>query len=79
MAKYQIHVFCNECGETHNMGISISLNDGPPEKDCIGNTYAGKKLPPEITALVNNKITCPNTGKLTAQEDNNQVFLVAVK
>ena len=60
------------------MSIAISLKDGPVEKESIGNTYAGKELDPNVANLINNKIQCPNTGKLTIQEDNNQVFLVPI-
>lgn len=78
MAKYQIHVFCNECAETHPMGILISLNDGPANKASLNDTYAGKDLPPEIANFINNKTMCPNTKRMFTQQDNNQIFLVAV-
>jgi hypothetical protein len=60
------------------MGIQIPLNDGPAKKESIGNTYAGKELPPEVATLSNNTVTCPNTRKQTSQKDNNQVFLVPI-
>jgi len=78
MAKYSVYYFCNECSEVHPMGISLSLNDGPPSKDSIGNTYKGKALPPDVGNLANNTLTCPKTKKTTTQKDNNQVFLVPV-
>jgi len=78
MAKYDIYVFCSECGEPHPMGIRIDLSDGPAERDSIGNLYAGKELPPNIANLINNRTRCPNTGNMFTQEDNNQIFLVAV-
>jgi len=76
MAQYSVHFFCDECGEVHPLGISIGLNDGPTQKDSIGNTYAGKELPPEIAIIEGNMTNCPNTGKMTSQKDNNQIFLV---
>lgn len=78
MAKYSVHFFCNECSRVHPMGITLSLDDGPPKKESIGNTYAGKELPAQVATLSNNTVTCPNTGNLTSQEDNNQVFLVPI-
>lgn len=57
----------------------VELNDGPAEKASIGDTYAGKELPTDVANLIGNMTNCPNTGKLTSQADNNQVFLVAVK
>jgi len=76
MAQYQVQFFCDECSEVHPYPISISIDDGPPEKHSIGNLYAGRDLPPEIVSMTGNMTTCPNTGKMTSQADNNQVFLV---
>ena len=78
MAKYSVHFFCDECSEVHPMKINLVLDDGPAAKESIGNTYAGRDLPPQVATLSNNKITCPNTGRLTSQENNNQVFLVPI-
>ncbi len=78
MTKYSVHFFCDECGQVHPLGISISLDDGPAEKESIGNLYAGKELPQQVATLIGNKTNCPNTGKMTSQKDNNQVFLVPV-
>lgn len=78
MAKYSVYVFCNECGEVHPMGVAVSLDDGPPERESIANTYEGQELPPEVLSLTSNYVQCPNTGKLFRQKDNNQVFLVPI-
>lgn len=78
MAQYDVYVFCNDCGDTHPMDIRISLDDGPVDKDSIGNLYAGKELPLNIVSLENNFVLCPKTKKHYIQKDNNQVFLVAV-
>jgi hypothetical protein len=76
MAQYDVWVFCNHCGDVHPMGISISLDDGPAERESIGNLYAGKDLPQNVAALTNNHTVCPETKKWFVQKDNNQVFLV---
>ena len=78
MAQYSVHFFCDECGDVHPLGISIELGDGPATKESIGNTYAGKALPTQVATLTGNKTNCPNTGKLTSQKDNNQIFLVPI-
>ena len=78
MAKYSVYVFCDDCGDVHPMGISIELNDGPVDKASIGDTYAGKELPPQITQLKNNITCCPKSGEPILQRDNNQVFLVPI-
>lgn len=78
MAQYAVYFFCNECGDTHDLGISIGLDDGPADETSIGDTYNGKELPPEIAMLTGNMTTCPKTGRLTSQKNNDQVFLVPV-
>lgn len=70
MATYSVHFFCNECSEVHPFGFDLSLDDGPAENASIGDTYAGKELPPEMVMFSNNRVTCPNTGRLTSQKDN---------
>ncbi len=55
---------------------AIRLYDGPSKKESITDTFAGKKLPPSITALTSTKFICPKTKRFTLQEDNNQIFLV---
>jgi hypothetical protein len=78
MAKHSVHVFCNECGGVHPMGITVDLDDGPAEQGSIGDVYSGKDLPEAIVALISNYTMCPSTGRLFRQKDNNQVFLVAI-
>ncbi len=76
MAIYSVYFFCDECSEIHPLGTTVSLDDGPAEKVSIGDAYSGKELNPNIANLLNHKITCPNTGKITFQKDNKQIFLV---
>ncbi len=78
MSQYVVHFFCYECNQTHPLGISIGLDDGPPDKASIGDAYAGKELPTQVAMLTNNQTTCPVTEKLTSQADHYQVFLVPV-
>ena len=78
VATYSVYFFCDECSEFHPLSMTVSLDDGPAEKASISDTYSGKELNPIIANLINNKITCPNTGKITFQKDNNQIFLVPV-
>lgn len=78
MAKYAVYAFCNACSDVHPMGINVTLDDGPAEKGSLHNTYAGKAMPPTAATLHDNTTFCPNTGKRFVQEDNNQIFLVAI-
>jgi hypothetical protein len=78
MAKYSVYFFCDKCGQVHPLGITIELNDGPPDRASIEDTYAGRELPPQIVTLTGNMTQCPNTRKMTSQKDNKQVFLVPI-
>lgn len=76
MAQYDVFFFREDCSQVHPLGVGIGLDDGPPEKASIGDTYRGKDLPPQVATLTGNMTLCPNTGKLTSQSDNDQVFSV---
>ena len=78
MAQYDVYVFCNSCGDVHRMGIRVALDDGPVNKESIGDVYAGRELPENIARLMNNQTTCPKIGKPFVQKDNKQVFLVPI-
>ena len=78
MGTYRVYVFCDECFETHPMSLRISLDDGPTDKQSIGDLYAGRELPPQVATLIDNQTVCPTTGKMILQRDNHQVFLVPV-
>jgi hypothetical protein len=75
MARYEVFVYC-DCGDVHPMGMSVELNDGPVDKQSVGDTYKGKEIPPELLDLHNNSVICPKTGKLFYQRDDFLVFLV---
>ncbi len=78
MAKYRVDFFCNECGQTHPMPITVDLDDGPADKASIGDTYRGRDLPPSIARLTNNQVRCQVKNVMTTQADNDQVFLVPI-
>ena len=78
MVNYDVYAFCNECSVPHRMGIGLALDDGPTKKESIGDTYAGREMPPQVANLINNQTVCPNTKKFFTQRDNNQIFLVPV-
>jgi hypothetical protein len=78
MATYSVVFFCDEFSEVHELGISISLDDGPAKKESIRDFYDGKELNPSVATLIQNRTVCPNTGRLTQQQDNNQVYLMPI-
>ena len=83
MARYSIHLFCDECAQTHSLGIMVNLEDGPVEKDSIGNTYEGKDVPESLRTCIHDNCTiCPKTNRIISQVDTPNYyncFLVPIK
>jgi hypothetical protein len=79
MADYDIYFYCEECKQTHPLGLKIPIKGGPPEKRSIGAFYAAKEIPPKIADLIESPMPCPHTGKSCTQKDIHQIFLVPLK
>ena len=77
--QYSLFALCNKCGATHDMAVSIVLNDGPIEKQSIGDVYNGRTLPKSLVDLTNRAVSCPKTGRQSIQKDKHQIFLVPAK
>jgi hypothetical protein len=78
-AEYNIFALCNKCGGTHDMGATVILKDGPVEKQSIAQMYKDGNLPANLSKLSSQSVTCPATGRRSAQKDNQQIFLVRAK
>jgi hypothetical protein len=78
-AEYGVIASCNKCGGIHDMGIAVTMEDGPADQQSIGTLYKGKTLPKSLADLANRSITCPKTGKQSIQKNNQQIFLVPTK
>ena len=52
-----VYVFCDDCADVHSMGIKLDLNDGPADKQSVGEVYNEKLVSPELLALHNNSVT----------------------
>jgi len=76
---YEVHVGCNKCGDVHNMGITVVVENGPATKQNISALYQEKSLPKNLADLANNSISCPKTGRQSTQKNNQQIFLVPTK
>ena len=77
--QYSLLALCNKCGATHDMAVSVVLNNGPTEKQSIGHVYNGKTLPKSLADLTSRGVSCPKTGRQSIQKDKNQIFLVPAK
>lgn len=78
-AQYSIVASCNKCAGLHDMGISVTMENGPASKQSIGELYDGKSLPKSLANLTQNSVTCPKTGRQSTQRNNHQIFLVPTK
>ena len=76
---YEVHVACNKCGALHDTGITVLLNDGPPNKQSVSAYYRDKTLPKNLADLVNNSVSCPKTGRQSTQKNTEQIFLIPPK
>jgi hypothetical protein len=77
--SYAVFVSCNKCGEMHDLGVTITMTEGPVAKQSIASLYDGKTLPKIISDLSSNSVTCPKTGRQSVQKDNHHIFLVPPK
>jgi hypothetical protein len=78
-AQYSIFASCNKCAGLHETGISITIEDGPVDKQNIGDFYNGKSLPKTLAGLSSESFSCPLTGRQFIQKDTKQIFLVPIK
>lgn len=76
---YEVLVSCNKCGDVHELGLSVVVEDGPVDKQSIGALYKGKAVPKNLADLANNSVSCPKTGRQSTQKNNQHIFLVPPK
>jgi hypothetical protein len=75
-SRYSVVALCNKCGGMHEMGVSITLREGPSTRQSICAAYKDRSVPPNVASLANVSATCPATGRGFTQKDNQQIFLV---
>lgn len=77
--RYGVSVSCNKCDEMHDLGISVTLEDGPSVKQSIAALYDRRPLPKILADLSNSSVTCPKTGRQSTQKNNHHIFLIPSK
>jgi hypothetical protein len=80
MVSYKVVAFCacSGCQDVHDIGIRLSLNNGPANRQSIGDFFNSKELPPELVSLPGLYVPCPRTGRYFCQRDIFQCFLIPV-
>jgi hypothetical protein len=76
ITEYRIVANCNKCAGLHEMGFSVTMEDGPVDKQSIGDLYDGKSLPKSLATLTSTSVSCPKTGRQSTQKNLHQIFLV---
>lgn len=76
MGEYSVLFYCDECCEVHPLGMSVKMDHGPTNRTRACDLYVHKDIEPDILRMKQNTTTCPNTGKLTSQKDDRQLFLI---
>jgi hypothetical protein len=76
MITYDIHALCSDCGQSHAMGKTLVLEDGPADTRTVADTYKGKAVPDLLVRLRYNSVRCRESGRFFYQQDDNHLFLV---
>jgi hypothetical protein len=71
---YELHVFCEECGETHPTYVFARLS-ARGDLASVTDMFAGKMLPTDLD-MRQNPVECPKSKKMFVQPDNAHAFLV---
>lgn len=74
--QFNIFASCHKCAGVHETGISITMENGPLDKQSIGDFYNGKSFPKILASLSSAILTCHLTGRQFIQKDTKQIFLV---
>ncbi|NNJ71547.1 MAG: hypothetical protein HKP09_00045 [Enterobacterales bacterium] len=56
--------------------MSLYLKNGPSSTTRACDLYPHNDIESDIVMMKGNTTTCPNTGKLTSQQDDRQLFLI---
>jgi hypothetical protein len=75
-SRYSVVALCNKCGGMHDMGVAITLKEGPTTRQSICAIYKDRSVPQNLANLANVSVTCPVTGRGFTQKDDRQIFLV---
>ena len=76
MPAYEIFVHCHDCGREHPLLMKIHLDEGPDHKQSVAESFQGRSIPPQVTALKGHKALCLRTGRKFQVENDAEIFLV---
>ena len=77
MAKYDVYVYCDQCGQPHSVHLTVTLEDEGLDKVRLSEAFAGKPVPGQIAFMQTNKYPCPHTKRNFPAADLANAFLYA--
>ena len=73
-SQYSIVASCNKCAGLHDMGISVTMENGPAGKQSIGALYDGKSLQKTWQTLLKVASHAPRPGGSRRRETTIKSF-----
>jgi hypothetical protein len=75
MNHFDLLYYCQACRDTHPMGVSVEMPNGPHERLSLNAYRATREIPASIIRLVGTAVLCPRTGKHIVTTDPNRIFI----
>ena len=76
MATYRLYTKCEYCDQRHPLPFGFSMDRLMQEEGCLIDIFKKQKPPKAIISIINNRSTCPNTGKVVHKSDPNRIYIV---
>lgn len=76
MQHYDLLYDCDECSDTHPMGVKLELKVGPRRKMSVRAYTTERPLPEAITEFIGSPALCPVTGKHFVPSDLNRIYIL---
>ena len=78
MALYDVSYYCEECHETHPMGVALRLKGAPGHRTSLRAFALDRNLPSVLSEVVGSPVLCPQTGKRIVTRDPTRIFIEPV-
>lgn len=75
MRYYDLLYYCEQCHDTHPMGVRLELIAGPQHRMNLRAYAAGESLPKAIAELIDNPVLCPISGKSITPNDLSRIYI----
>jgi hypothetical protein len=76
MPLYEVYVYCDKCGQPHEVHVQLTLEDPELHGKSLTVVFSNGELPSQITFMQTNKYRCPHTKQLFPASDIDNAILV---